>query len=66
MNLITAKSGLVGMKGYLKDIQPYEIFFAALQPFLTETASFAKLAGQFSGSKTEVTWPIASKLGANI
>ena len=37
------------------DIQPYEIFFAVLKPFLTETAFYAKLAGRFSGSKTEVT-----------
>ena len=48
------------------DIQPYEIFFAVLKPFLTEIAFYAKLAGQFSGSKTEVTWPIASKFGTNI
>ena len=38
-----------------KDIQPYKIFFAALKPFLTETAFYAKLVGRFSGSKTEVT-----------
>ena len=37
------------------DIQPYEIFFAVLKPFLTETAFFAKLAGRFSGSKIKVT-----------
>ena len=37
------------------DIQPYEIFFAVLKPFLTETAFYAKLAGRFSGSKTKVT-----------
>ena len=48
------------------DIQPYEIFSAVLKPFLTETAFYAKLAGRFSGSKTEVTWPIASKFGTNI
>ena len=35
-------------------------------PFLTETAFYAKLAGQFLGSKTEVTKPIASKFGTNI
>ena len=37
------------------DIQPYEIFFAVLKPFLTETAFYAKLAGRFSDSKTKVT-----------
>ena len=37
------------------DIQPYEKFFAVLKPFLTETAFYAKLAGQFLGSKTEIT-----------
>ena len=35
--------------------------FAALKPFLTETAFYAKLAGWFSSCKTEVTRPIASK-----
>ena len=38
--LITAKSGLVGMKGYL-ETQPYETFFAVLKPFLTDTALYA-------------------------
>ena len=38
-----------------QDIQPYEILFAVLKPFLTETAFYAKLAGQFSGSKAKVT-----------
>ena len=38
-----------------KDIQPYEIFFAVLKPFLTETAFYAKLAGRFLDSKTKVT-----------
>ena len=48
------KVGLrLGWKGIL-DIQPHEIFFAVLEPFLTETAFFAKLAGLFSGSKTKV------------
>ena len=36
-------------------IQPYELFFALLKPFLTATAFYAKLAGRFSGSKTKVT-----------
>ena len=55
MNLIAAKSGLVGMKGYLETYNPMIYFFAVLKPFLTETAFYAKLAGRFSGSKTEVT-----------
>ena len=42
------------------------MFFALLQPFLTETAFYAKLAGRFSGSKTEVTCSIASKFDTNI
>ena len=47
MNLIAAKSGLLGMKGYL-ETQPYEMFFAVLKPFLTETAFFApNLRGGF-------------------
>ena len=33
---------------------------------MTETAFYAKLAGRFSGSKTKVTSPIASKFGTNI
>ena len=48
------------------DIWPYEIFFAVLEPILTETAFYEKFAGRFSGSKTEVTRPIASKFDANI
>ena len=55
MNVITAKRGFVGMKGYFKDIEPYEIFFAVLKPLLTETAFYAKLVGRFSDSKTKVT-----------
>ena len=55
MNLIAAKSGLVGMKRYLKTYNPMKYFFAVLKPFLTETAFYAKLLGRFSGSKTEVT-----------
>ena len=30
-----------------KDIQPHEIFFSVLKPFLTVTAFYAKLAGRF-------------------
>ena len=37
-NLIAAKSGLVGMKGYLKTYNHMKYFFAVLKPFLTETA----------------------------
>ena len=65
MNLIAAKSGLVGMKGYLKTYNHMEYFLPYLKPFLTETAFYPQLAGRFSGSKTEVTWPIASKFGTN-
>ena len=42
------------------------MFFAVLKSFLTETAFYAKLAGRFSRSKTEVTLAIASKLCTNI
>ena len=54
IKLIAAKSGLVGIKGYLKTYN-HEIFFAVLKPFLTETAFYAKFTGRFSGSKTKVT-----------
>ena len=66
INLIAAKSGLVGMKGYLETYNPMKYFFAVLTAFLTETAFYTKLAGRFSGSKTKVTRPIASKFSANI
>ena len=66
INLVVAKSGLVGMKGYLKTYNHIKIFFAVLKPFLTETAFYAKLAWRFSSSKTKVTRPIASKFGTNI
>ena len=59
INLIVAKSRLVGLKGYFET-------YNAIKPFLTETTYYAKLAGRFSGSKTEVTWSIASKFGRNI
>ena len=55
INLIAAKSGLVGMKGYLETYNPMKYFLPYFKPFLTETAFQAKLAGRFSGSKTEVT-----------
>ena len=45
--LIVAKSGLVGMKGYL--------FFAVFKPFLTKATFCTKLLRWFSGPKTEVT-----------
>ena len=35
INLIAAKSGLVGMKGYLKTYNHMKYFFAVLKPFLT-------------------------------
>ena len=53
MNLIVAKSGLVGMKGYLKASNQMKYFLPYF--ILTETAFYAKLAGWFSGSKTKVT-----------
>ena len=55
INIIAAKSGLVGMKGYLETYNHMKYFLAVLKPFLTETAFYAKLAGRFSGSKTGVT-----------
>ena len=55
-NLIAAKSGLVGMKGYLRTYNLMKYFFPyLLEPFLTETAFYAKLSGRFSGPKTKVT-----------
>ena len=55
-NIFAAKGGLVGMEGCLKTyVQPYDIFFAVLKPFLTETAFYAKLAEQFSCPETKVT-----------
>ena len=67
INLITAKSGLVGIKGYLETYNHMKYFLPYLRkPFLTETAFYAKLPGRFSGSKTEVTRPIASKFHTNI
>ena len=54
-NLIATKSGLVGIKGYLKTYNQMKYFLPYFKPFLTETAFYAKLAGRFSGSKTKVT-----------
>ena len=54
-NLIAAKSGLVGMKEYLKTYNETKYFLPYLGRFLLKTAFHAKLAGRFSGSKTEVT-----------
>ena len=65
INLIAAKSGLFGMRGYLETYNHMK-YFLPYKPFLTETAFYAKLAGRFSGSKTKVTWPIASKFGTNM
>ena len=48
INLIAAKSGLVGIKGYLKT-QRYEIFFAVLKSFLTETAFLRQTYGAVFG-----------------
>ena len=66
MNLIAAKSGLVGMKEYLKTYKYMKYFLPYLKPFLTEAAFYAKLVGRFSGSKTKVNRSIASKFGANM
>ena len=38
INLIAAKSGLVGIKGYLETYNPIKYFFVKLKLFLTETA----------------------------
>ena len=38
--------GMVGIEGIFKHI-PSEIFFAVLEPFLNETALYAKLLGGF-------------------
>ena len=54
-NLIAAKSGLVGMKGYLKTYNPMKYFLPYLSRFLIEAAFYAKLAGRFSGPKTKAT-----------
>ena len=64
--LIAAKSWLVGTKRYLKTYNRVKYFFALLKPFLTETAFYAKLSGQFSDPKTKVPRLIASKFGTNI
>ena len=53
-------------EGVSQDIQPYEIFFAVLKPVSTETTFYAKFVGLFSGSKTKIARPIASKFGTNI
>ena len=55
INLIAAKSGLVGMKGYLETYNPIKYFLPYLSSFLIEAAFYAKLAGRFSACKTEVT-----------
>ena len=54
-NLIAAKSGLVGIKGYLKTYNRMKYFLPYLSRFWLETAFYAELAERFSGSKTEVT-----------
>ena len=55
INLIAAKSGLVGMKGYLETYNHMKYFLPYLKLFLTETPFYANLAGRFSGSKSKVT-----------
>ena len=66
MNLIAVKSGLVGMKGYLETYNHMKYFLPYLSRFWLRPLFNAKLAGRFSGSKTKVAWPIASKFGTNI
>ena len=55
IDLISAKSGLVGMKGYLKTYNLVKYFLLHLNFFLNETAFYTKLLGQFLGSETELT-----------
>ena len=64
--LIAAKSGLVGMKGYLETYNHTKYFLPYLSRFWLRRPYYAKLAGRFSGPKTKVTWLIASKFGTNI
>ena len=66
MNLIAAKSELVGMKGYLDAYNPMKYFLSYLSRFLLRPLLNAKLAGRFSDSKTQVTRHIASRFGTNI
>ena len=53
-NLIAAKSGLVGMKGYFKTYKCVKYCLPYL-PFLNETAFYTKLSGRFLGHKIKVT-----------
>ena len=57
--------GWLEWKGILRHTTVWNIY-AVLKPFLNETAFYAKFSGRFSGSKTKVTWPIASKFGENM
>ena len=66
MNLIAAKSGLVGMKGSLKTYHHMKYFLPYLSRFWMRRLFTPNLRGGFLGSKTEVTWPIASKFGLNM
>ena len=65
-NLIAAKSGLVGIKGYFKTYNRVKYFLPYLSCFWIRWLFYTKLAGRFSGPKTEVAWPIGSKFGTNI
>ena len=66
MNLIAAKSGLVGMEGYVKAYNHMKYFLPYFSRFWLRLLFTPNLRGRFSGSKIEVTWPIASKLCTNI
>ena len=65
-NLIAAKRGLVGIKGYLKTSNGVIYFLPYLKLFFNGTAFYAKLAGRFSGPKTKIMPLIASKFGTNM
>ena len=50
--LIVVKSGLVGMKGYLKTYNnPLKYFFAVFKPFFNNTTFYTKLSRWFLGPK---------------
>ena len=66
MNLIATKSGLVGMKGYLKTYNHMKYFLLYLSRFLLRPLFTPNLRGDFRVLKTKVTRPIASKFGTNI
>ena len=67
-NLMAAKSGFVGMKGYLETYNHVKHFLPYLCSFEWEkilSSFYAKLSGRFLGPKIKVTSLIASKFGTN-